>query len=317
MNDTRTPGSATTTVYRAAAVITFAAVAMGSLVCATDSSAACPNWPGCYVGQVMPAGALNPLIEFVHRVVAVSTGPLLLAAGLLGLRLGHRTPTGRRVDPVVQVLPWIALAGALAAGIFGMITIRSGGLSTNQAAADLGGSLIAMIGMTTAAVAVGRTPRTVRLDTTARFAWAAVATLWVVHVTGVYAAGKGSLTRCVSCPVWDVVEIDGPTWLQVTRMVLAAAAIVMIGAAVVSGLRTTGIRPYAVAAAVLLVVELGIGLVIRAQGTTEALSAAYAVTMVALLWTTTLVAARSTFVRRRAVVDSGEDAPWQEPARSA
>lgn len=315
MNDIRTPGPATTTVYRAAALITFAAVAMGSLVCATDSSAACPNWPGCYVGQVAPEAAINPMIEFVHRVVAVTTGPLLLAAALLGLRLRRATPAGPRIDPVVQVLPWIALAGALAAGIFGMMTIKWG-LTTGQAATDLGGALISMVVMTAAAVAVGRTPRRVQLNATARFAWGAVATLWVMHVTGVYAAGPGSLTRCVSCPVWGVVEIDGPVWLQVTRMVLAAAAIVMIGAAVVTGLRTAGVRGYAVAAPVLLVVELAVGLVIRAQGTTDVLSSVYAVTMVALLWTTALLAARATFVRTAPTGDE-ESEPETQPARSA
>ncbi|SDB90153.1 cytochrome c oxidase assembly protein subunit 15 [Raineyella antarctica] len=312
---TVTTGSATTTTYRAAAIITFAAVALGSLVCATDSSAACPNWPGCYVGQVLPGGGINPLIEFVHRVIAVSTGPLLLAAALLGLRLRHRTPGGRRIDPVVQVLPWIALAGALAAGIFGMMTIKWG-LSKSQGAADLGGSLIAMVAMTTAAVARARTPRRTSLTVTGQFAWGAVALLWLVHVTGVFAAGKGSLTRCVSCPVWQVVDIDGPVWLQATRMVLAAVAIVMVAAAIVTGIRTEGIRWYAAVAAVLLVVELSIGLVIRQGGTTYPLSSVYAVSMVGLLWTTTLIAARSTFVRMPTADVAASPARDEQGARS-
>lgn len=316
MNNTRTPVSTTTIIYRVAAVITFAAVALGSLVCATDSSSACPNWPGCYVGQVMPAGDLNPLLEFIHRVFAVSTGPLLLAAAVLGLRLRRDTTAGRRIDPVVQLLPWLALAGALAAGVFGMMTIKWG-LTTTQGATDLGAAIIAMIAMTTAAEARARTPRRVQLTPTGQFAWGAVALLWLVHVTGVFAAGKGSLTRCVSCPVWKIVEIDGPVWLQVTRMVLAAAAIAMIVAALVTGLRTDGIRWYAVVAAALLVIELAIGLVIRNQGTTYALSSVYAFSMVALLWTMTLIAARSTFVRVPQV--DGADALDREsqPVRSA
>lgn len=280
MNASSTPAPATVTLYRVAAVLTFAAVALGSLVCATDSSASCPNWPGCYVGQVMPQVALSPIVEFIHRVVAVSTGPVLLAAALVGLR--------RRRDLTVAVLPWLALAGAFAAGVFGMLTIRVG-LSTPQAATDLGASLIAMVAMTTAAVA-RRTP-------TATYAWAAVGTLWLLHVTGVFAAGQGSLTRCVSCPVWRIVPIDGPVWLQVVRMVLAAVAIAFIVAAIATGARTPGVRPLTVVAGVLLVVELAVGLVILARGTNHALSSVYAVSMVCLLWTTTLIAARATFTR--------------------
>ena len=288
MNASSTPAPATVTLYRVAAVLTFAAVALGSLVCATDSSASCPNWPGCYVGQVMPQVALSPIVEFIHRVVAVSTGPVLLAAALVGLR--------RRRDLTVAVLPWLALAGAFAAGVFGMLTIRVG-LSTPQAATDLGASLIAMVAMTTAAVALSRTPRRARRTPTATYAWAAVGTLWLLHVTGVFAAGQGSLTRCVSCPVWRIVPIDGPVWLQVARMALAAVAIAFIVAAIATGARTPGVRPLTVAAGVLLVVELAVGLVILARGTNHALSSVYAVSMVCLLWTTTLIAARATFTR--------------------
>ncbi len=298
MNASSTPAPATVTLYRVAAVITFAAVALGSLVCATDSSAACPNWPGCYVGQLMPQAALNPVIEFVHRVIAVSTGPALLLAALFGLR--HRR------DLTVSVLPWVALAGALTAGVFGMLTIRVG-LTTVQGATDLGASLIAMLAMTTAAVALSRTPRRARLTPTGRYAWAAVGTLWLVHVTGVFAAGKGSLTRCVSCPVWGVVAIDGPVWLQTVRMLLAAVAIGLIVAAIVTGFRTPGVRPLTLVAAVLLVVELAVGLVILANGTNHTLSSVYAVSMVCLLWTTALIAARATFTRA-----SGDGVPEAE-----
>lgn len=300
------PATATVTLYRVAAVLTFAAVALGSLVCATDSSAACPNWPGCYVGQLMPRVALNPIIEFVHRVIAVSTGPVLLAAALVGLR--------RRRDLTVAVLPWVALAGAIAAGVFGMLTIRVG-LTTPQGATDLGASLIAMITMTTAAVALARTPRTAHRSPTGTYAWAAVGTLWLLHVTGVFVAGKGSLTRCVSCPVWRVVPIDGPVWLQVARMALAVVAIAFVVTAVVTGVRTTGLRATAVVAAVLLVIELGVGLVILARGgTNPALSSIYAVTMVCLLWTTTLLAGRATFVP---VSPAGEGDRFVEEAAAA
>lgn len=308
MNASSTPAPATVTLYRVAAVITFAAVALGSLVCATDSSAACPNWPGCYVGQLMPQAALNPVIEFVHRVIAVSTGPVLLAAALVGPR--HRR------DLTVSVLPWVALAGAFAAGVFGMLTIRVG-LTTPQAASDLGASLIAMIAMTTAAVALSRTPRRAWLTPTGRYAWTAVGTLWLLHVTGVFAAGKGSLTRCVSCPVWGIVEIDGPVWLQAARMALAAVAIGLIVAAIGTGVRTPGLRPLTLLAGVLLVVELGVGLVILARGTTHALSSIYAVSMVCLLWTTVLIAARATFTRVSGDGAPAATRPVQESAPAA
>ncbi len=51
------PPAATLTVFRLAALFTALAVAMGSVVCATGSGAACATWPGCQPGQIAPGGS--------------------------------------------------------------------------------------------------------------------------------------------------------------------------------------------------------------------------------------------------------------------
>ncbi len=301
MYPTRRGQAALATLFGIAAVVTYAAVAMGSLVCATDSSAACPNWPGCYVGQVLPAGRLNPLIEFVHRVVAVSTGPVLLAAALAALP--------RRREPAVRWLPWVALAGAVVAGVFGMLTIRVG-LTTTQAAADLGFSLIAMIAMITAAQAVRRTPRRWELGRAGAYAWGAVAVFFAVHVSGVFAAGPGSLTRCVGCPAWTIVAIDGPVPLQIARIVAALGALVLTGAALLTA-RHDGTSPVLLAVTGgLVVLELAAGLLMVTLGTSSVLGSVHSVTMVTLLAAITLVAARST-------IRTSDDASDAQPTPSS
>ncbi|GMA42335.1 COX15/CtaA family protein [Mobilicoccus caccae] len=109
---------ATRDIFRAAALFTFLTVAMGSMVAATDSSSACPAWPLCYADRVGPAlqgGWLeNPAIEFVHRVIS---GLCLILLGVAGWR-------GRRHRDVrLRVFPWIALAFAVGAAVFGMMTV--------------------------------------------------------------------------------------------------------------------------------------------------------------------------------------------------
>src|SRR5450631_3246992 len=99
------------TVFRLAALFTFLAVAMGAVVCATGSGASCPTWPGCRPDQLTPQWQLSPVIEFTHRVVAMSAGPLVLAAAVMSRRL-----TGP--NRWVRILPMVALVGALAAGAF-------------------------------------------------------------------------------------------------------------------------------------------------------------------------------------------------------
>jgi heme a synthase len=107
--------------FTAAAVLTFASVVMGAVVCATQSGASCPNWPGCYDNGFLPTpGAelqTNPLIEFTHRVVAGVTGPVVLVAALMGRRL---------TDPRPRRLAWLGLAGTLLAGLFGMLIVKVG-----------------------------------------------------------------------------------------------------------------------------------------------------------------------------------------------
>lgn len=299
--------SGLTTLFWVAATITALAVAMGSLVCATDSSHACPNWPGCYVGQIGPEAALHPWIEFSHRVVAVSTGPLLLITALVALRQRNRTVW-------TAVLPWVALAGAVTAGVFGMMVIRWG-LSKTQAAADLFASLVAMVAISAAASALaaapanGQAPARWSTNLTARLAWASVAIFIVVHISGIYAAGDGSLTRCVGCPAWTIVDIDGPVWLQVTRIVLAIGAILLALAAVASAFRDqsrrqAGIDPtprpdlriIGVLAVVFLAIELAMGYALLAHGISDFRAGTHAVAMGGLLWMVTLLATRSSFV---------------------
>ena len=260
------PGAATKTVFVAAAIVTFGAVALGSVVCATDSSAACPNWPGCYVGQIAPEAHLNPVLEFVHRVVAVTSGPLLLAAGIAGLRVK---------DALVRTLPWVAFAGAMIAGVLGMLTVKVG-ISKAWAAFDLGASLIALVAITVATVCVLRYPRRWQPGATGRLAWGAVGALFAFHVCSVLVAGPGSLTRCMSWPVWRIVEADGGVAWQWVRLVLGGAAAVLTVLVAVLGMRRLDTRVFGAVLAVLVVCEVAMGLTVVAHGAGLTVKAWYA-----------------------------------------
>ena len=54
MSSTRV-GKPTITVFRLAALFTLLAVAMGSVVCATESGFECGNWPGCTDSALLPS----------------------------------------------------------------------------------------------------------------------------------------------------------------------------------------------------------------------------------------------------------------------
>ncbi|MDU7359887.1 MAG: cytochrome C oxidase subunit I [Propionibacteriaceae bacterium] len=283
------PGVATKTLFVAAAIVTFGAVALGSVVCATDSSAACPNWPGCYVGQIAPQAHLNPVLEFVHRVVAVTSGPLLLAAGIAGLRVK---------DALVRTLPWVAFAGAMIAGVLGMLTVKVG-ISKAWAAFDLGASLIALVAITVATVCVLRYPRRWQPGATGRLVWGAVGALFAFHVCSVLVAGPGSLTRCMSWPVWRLVEADGGVAWQWVRLVLGGAAAVLTVLVAVLGMRCRDTRVFGVILAVLVVCEVAMmGLTVVAHGAGLTVKAWYAALAAATFCVSAWIASLASVAKR-------------------
>lgn len=277
--------SAPLTVFRLAAVFTFLAVAMGAVVCATKSGASCPTWPGCRPDQLTPQWQLNPIIEFTHRVVAIAAGPLVLAAAVMSIRLPG--PDWR-----VRILPWVALIGALASGAFGRLVIL-GSLPTWLGAVDLFCALTAMTVMGVAAVLAGAPaansmPRSVAewgpLQTSCRLAAMSVTVLIVMHVTGIFAAGTGSYTRCMGWPLWKLINSDPHPWLQGLRLGLAGLGAALVVTTAVVTARTEQLRRWGIAVATLFATEMLLGLVMSSWGFNTGVAAAYSVLAVALLW---------------------------------
>lgn len=196
------------------AFVVLGTVILGSIVCVTDSSAACPNWPGCYEGQITPELNLHPIIEFIHRVFSVSCGPTILISAIL-LR--------KHADLRVRLLPWLALAGALGAGVFGMLTIKRG-LSSFEAMLDLWCAFIALVAMTIVVALLSDKPA----SSTPVLGFGTTIALFLLHGTGILVAGPGSFTRCMGWPLSCNTTSDEHIWLQIIRIFIAIAAIIGI-----------------------------------------------------------------------------------------
>ena len=272
--------TATRAWFIAAAAFAVASVVMGTVVCATESGAACPNWPGCYPDQFAPEVQLNPMIEFLHRVVAALTGPVVLIAAILARKVA---------DPRPRRLAWVGLAGTISAGVFGMLIVKIG-IPWWLGMVDLASALVATVALIVAALlmAPGATWTPGR---TARLAWAAVGTLAVMHLSALAVAGDNAFTRCISWPL-GVFETDHRPVLQWLRIGLALVAAVLIILVVADGVRTPRLRLPALASGVLLVLELMLMPVLLGGNDYLTLVTTYAVTAAALFGSVSLLAAR-------------------------
>ena len=273
--------------YRAAALFTFLAVAMGSAVCATESGAACPTWPGCFTGKVTPSG-LNSVIEFSHRVVAFTSLVLMAVAGIKGRRLR---------SPLLRTLPWVALVAAIASGVFGMMIVLFH-LAKPLGLIDLFAALAAMSMMAAAAVGIDRDPVPFGRTRLGDIAWAGVGTVIVLHLLGAYVSATGSFTRCVGWPVWRMVAADGHPGSQVVRLVIGAAAAALGTGAGGLAVRAANLRTHGLVLLVLLAAELVLGQLIVEQFLGGAprqigVAALYSMLAGAILWCLALLAARA------------------------
>ena len=278
--------------------LVFVTILLGSMVCATDSSSTCPAWPACYPDQIAPqlqVGWLeNPVIEFVHRAIAFSG---LVLTGLTGW-FGRRHP-GR-----VRVLPWVALVCAVGSAVFGMMIILFT-LPLLLGLLDLGLALVALLLTTTTYLALRRGEMLTDAVPTRRLAGGTFALLVVMHllgsvVAGTTSTGTGSFTRCLSWPLWTIVEIDGSPVLQGLRMAMAVGAAGAI-IALAERVRRAGAGGLALALVVSLVVEHGLGMIIlgagidagQTNGIQATIAVGYSVTAVVIMWCVAFAFARA------------------------
>jgi heme a synthase len=267
-----------------ATVSTALLVTMGAVVCATESGAACPDWPGCF-GRAVPPPQIHSIIEYTHRFIAALTTPLIIAAAVVGWRKA-------RHDLLVTRLPLIAIFFTLAVVVFGAFAVLTG-LARGVAALDLGSALTVLTLMTTATTAAcaRRADPSLpdRLSTATPFASLALATgvtVYVVYVGAVLVAGAGSLTRCLSWPIWRILPTDLAGWPQVVRLIIAVVAALLVIALIVSAMRERGIagvRRAAVVAALAFGIEMVTGVIMMLSGASPFLAVVY-VAFAVLLW---------------------------------
>jgi cytochrome c oxidase assembly protein subunit 15 len=271
-----------------AAALTYLLVTLGGVVCVTDASRGCPDWPACY-GQLLPPPRVDSVLEYAHRVLAALTSISIVASAVLGWRRARS-------------LRWISWPPLFAVGFLVIVIILGAmvvlrGLEPELAALDLGSALMVLALVLVAALVavVHRRQPTVPIRLAwdspyARLAAGSLVAVFVVLLSAVLVADEGSLVRCLGWPLvserWLRGDLRG--WLQAARWLLSVVADLLITALVVQAWRAHRRQPAivraATAAGVVLLAEILVGLLLPLFGFAVSLLVVY-VALAAALWT--------------------------------
>ncbi len=226
----------------AGAVFTVLLIAMGGILCVTQSIRNCPDWPGCF-GRIVPPAETGPILEYTHRLLAGVSSLLILGSAVAGM---VRVPQLRWVS----IPPLVAIVLLVEVSFFGaQVVLR--GLAPGWAAVDVGSALLVVALMVTAAVKAGFTSdHSIQEGLSvknpfARLVLATTAVVYTVLVSGILVAGKGSITSCLGWPIYRLqqFQVDGLTWGNILRLSLSLVGVGMLVLVLVQAWRKKGEQP--------------------------------------------------------------------------
>jgi protoheme IX farnesyltransferase len=246
----------------ATAVATYLLILIGGLVHGTGSSLACPDWPTCY-GTLMPKMEGGVLVEHSHRLAAGSV--VILTLVLAGMLTAARDAALRPLRP----FGWLAVGLVFAQALLGGITVLLR-LPTPISTAHTGTSLLFFL--TVLYIAVRSRPLPVvappaPAPAVARMALVAAVAIYFQMLLGGLVRHSGAALACTDVPLcrgslWPDAH---PTVLiqALHRLTGVAVALLVVASSVVTLRRAwgrPGLRTLAIAAPVLVCVQIALGL---------------------------------------------------------
>jgi len=245
--------------FKVTVVWTLVLLFLGSVVHATESSLACPDWPTCF-GTLVPEMSGGVFWEHLHRLVA---GGLLL---MFSLATWFARKEARDRPWIIKAC-WAGIALLLVQSLFGGLTVLyqlPDLVSTTHLALAFG--FLGLATFLAAATTASRESATDADAGVASFAWVAAGLVFVQSVLGGLVRHMDAGMACPDAPLClgQVVPpwINAPIITHGAHRVLALIATAVVLTLVVRVLRAQGspsIRRWAIAAAALVLAQVALG----------------------------------------------------------
>ncbi len=242
-------------------MLTLALAVLGSWVRINGAGMTCPDWPKCR-GELVPALSGGVVLEWSHRVLAMTVGFVIIAAFVAGWRVR------REIAGVVPTLFTLV-------AIF-VIQVSLGGITIFQANSPPSVMMhwaVAMLLLTTliflamlAFVAPPAHSGVPAIRSGAPIPALAVATLfaYVTMCIGSYVSSSGAGLACATFPACDgtLTGSTAPQVLQMLHRIAAASFLVaaVVAAAIVAQSAMPRVRAWALGGAALALLQVALGI---------------------------------------------------------
>lgn len=234
------------------ALFAYLQIALGGVVRVTGSGLGCPDWPLCH-GRPYPPADIHSIIEYSHRTVGTLTGVLVIATVVLAWVVFHR------LRPVVPLLATGSLIAIAAEGGLGAVVVAQE-LKPWLVLVHLALAML-ILGclLATAVLALPAGDGVPRLRPLAVLGAAAT---YLLLLTGSTVVASNADLGCHSWPVCgggftpDFAGANAFTMLHRGSALVLGMLLVYVA---VRAMRESGLRPVAIAALVVLGLQVAVG----------------------------------------------------------
>jgi protoheme IX farnesyltransferase len=218
----------------AASITLFLLIVLGGMLRVTETGGACPDWPTCF-GRFTPPAQDSAMLDYFHRALTLVSTGLLLAAAVVGRRLGQSRASKPLFIALALQLVQIVLGAGLSLGFIPRAQTGASPLHLGLSLLVLAFSLLAGV----ASQAQNGSQFAYRSKFSRR-SLAVLGLLFILMVSGAVVSASGTGMGCTGWPLCDgqLIPTTPAGWINLIHRGIVLLSAFTIASLVIQAWRT-------------------------------------------------------------------------------